>query len=1265
MRFPVFLFYLTAIKASQLGNNYQLDLLVTSEELPRNVRVNRYDLQLNLSDSLLGNVGPNLPRRFKGEVKIEFVVVETLSTLRLNAVNLSVHEAKLYDTTISNTTQMALDVLPSSDLIGLTAQLQVGQTYIAVINYEGQLGTEKNGFYYVAYPGENGQQKSLIATVFEPNYARQMLPCLDDLHFKAQFSLRVIAPKELAVFFNTMEMSVEHDEFNQFIVFETTPPMSTYLLALVVGEYRTTVVQTRSGIPASLFTGYMNVRAASTLEQSRYLQRAAEIGAQSVDLMEQMTGLLFSMKKLDLIDIREISLEGALEDWGAIVFSGILSSIPSSMTVEHEQDRASTIAHEVSHAWWGDMVTSDKWNEIFLHESFASFFQMRLMQQIDGDAEWIESKFVQFRETGLNAAEQSGKALISKESNFGAEIYMGGSSILRMIEATVGPQTFINALRLFLQEHAFATANHLDLIRAFEKATGNQTLCGDLTIREFLLDFFLQSYFPVVNIDLRNRDLSFSQHSPQVAANSTARWNVPIFIWNSRDKVDTMIWLLKNNSICSNDRPAFSQALSSLAVVFNHRALTYARFKYPSTLIDNILSEGVDQLDDLTLLGLLQDSALTPDGLNIFVNLMRNGKRKFGAEVAYSGLMLLSNARKLFYQTNELVLFEKLESEMVTKLYEKANWEPKTSGDRAYSNQVMREAVRWGVLDSRAKASLLWSQLVEQCASLSDLERCNSIPADLRNAVVCFGILDNQNSIEFTFAYWTRLLELAHVYTFFNNELINVESGLLCAEDPIVLERILKVAAENDRFNLISILSKPVAYNLTMRFLREAVTEKQRTSQQFVLNVLSYLAQTWNTENQRQSLQEILSTIVRNLNPKQRDFLVESLNNNIQRRNQLLRLYTRWLYDVQVLFVDDAWNQQQLRPSIQNVAYDLNLQPYIPAQELQVPEGREGTFDANSKISFVTTSSIDRLVLNSHRQMINQILATIDGETFPVRFDRDYNRTLLTVYFGRQIPPNTNVELSFEYSGFMAPTQRDQHHGVILQPYYNTITKRSSHLLTVQLSGGANPRSLLPCIDNSDYKAIWRVRIRHSRRMIALANSPVESIKPTNESEYLLTEFQPTTPTATLIFSVTVGDFQSINGRTEDGIEVRFYASEGFEYHGRVALEAAIATLDFLSKELNFRYVNMNTKLDLVAFPHFYGSMENSACIVLRDSRVLFDGMSNTLEEKRILLRLWFGDLLSIRHWREMFMGEGFAKFYESEVYEHLTGYGVSILKVT
>ncbi|KAI6212815.1 Aminopeptidase N-like [Aphelenchoides besseyi] len=214
---------------------------------------------------------------------MEFVVIETLSTLRLNAVNLSVHEAKLYDTTISNTTQMTLDVLPSSDLIGLTAQFNVGQTYITIINYEGQLRTEKNGFYYVAYPGENGQQKSLIATVFEPNYARQMLPCLDDLHFKAQFSLSVIAPKELTVFFNTMEMSVEHDESNQLIVFETTPPMSTYLLALVIGEYRTTIV-----------------RAASTVEQSRYLQRAAEIGAQSVDLMEQITGLSFSMKKLGL-----------------------------------------------------------------------------------------------------------------------------------------------------------------------------------------------------------------------------------------------------------------------------------------------------------------------------------------------------------------------------------------------------------------------------------------------------------------------------------------------------------------------------------------------------------------------------------------------------------------------------------------------------------------------------------------------------------------------------------------------------------------------------------------------------------------------------------------------------------------------------------------------------------------------------------------------------------------------------------------------------
>ncbi|KAI6217752.1 hypothetical protein M3Y99_01752400 [Aphelenchoides fujianensis] len=580
-----------------------------------------------------------------------------------------------------------------------------------------------------------------------------------------------------------------------------------------------------------------------------------------------------------------------------------------------------------------------------------------------------------------------------------------------------------------------------------------------------------------------------------------------------------------------------------------------------------------ERLDDANLEALMQDANQTAVALRFFVAAVRGG-RPIGPEVLQMGFGLLEVAEGILESTNERELFRQLKVDLVTRLYQSLSPEPQTSAERARTDFLVPQAVRLNVLDARAQASRTWTEFVRGC---------------------------DQQAVEFALAYWTRLLEQFPVYTFFKQELNNVEAGLKCAEDPRLLNRLLQQAAAHDRQDLgMQIARNPAAADVSFEFARRL-------------------------------LQQLMSEFDHQLTSEQRNALVQVLESNINTRLSTIRDYTRFLFDVQVPQTPPVWSENEVKSPVRDVAYDLAFRPQLPAPHLEIEWGKEGTFDANSTISFVTTSPTDRIELNAHRQAIGRVVATIDGSTFPVRFERDFQRTLLTIFFGRQLPAGTAVRLTFEYAGFLSTPQSNG--GVIVTKHFNSITKESSWALTIQLAAGAHPRTLVPCLDSSAFKAVWRVAIEHPLGTTAIANGAVRETRNTNRTGVLLTSFAPTTPTATLVFGLSVGRFEAIGGRTRGGVPVRFHAADRFQPFGRLALD-------------------------------FYGAMENQGAIVLRDTLLFFDEHTHGLEFKRAAFHSvthqcahqWFGDLLSNRRWTEMFLSESFAHFFEHQIYANLTG---------
>ncbi|KAI6170403.1 Thyrotropin-releasing hormone-degrading ectoenzyme [Aphelenchoides bicaudatus] len=498
------------------------------ERLPRVAEFNSYDLRLFphvVEDDFT----------FDGNVTIDFKITSETDRFFFYSKDLKINKIELRNKDGKALTINQWDVDRTSTLgyVKPFEKFQLNQTYQIDFQFKGNLldatRFETSGLFYRHYKQSN-KEFYTVATHFEPIAARTMFPCGDDPHFKAVFNLSVIYPKTATIFANSMPETEDiYDKDHKIAKFKKSPKMSTYLLAFAFGTYEVRETRSKSGVPirAALFD--------STIPKGdvdRALKIAANFSAQCLDSLEDLLKVPYGHVKLDNVDAIGLSTAG--------------DEIPPELV-------ATIICHETAHQWFGNLVTGDNWGQIFLHESFANFFQTQAL--LSGNIlnpDLVNQLIFSNRLEGLTATFIFKHPLVVQTKHFDGVVYASGGAILRMIEGVFGSEKFYAALKLYLETHKFGTATHEDLISAFEQTLKNQTLCGDLSIREFLNDFFLQTYFPVISIDVKNNEYRFEQKSAQL--NDDGSWNVPMFVkeLSSLSKSTQIVWLLKNNSICSN-----------------------------------------------------------------------------------------------------------------------------------------------------------------------------------------------------------------------------------------------------------------------------------------------------------------------------------------------------------------------------------------------------------------------------------------------------------------------------------------------------------------------------------------------------------------------------------------------------------------------------------------------------------------------------------------------------------------------------------------
>jgi aminopeptidase N len=319
-----------------------------------------------------------------------------------------------------------------------------------------------------------------LYTQFEVADARRVYACFEQPDLKARFSIDVLAPSGWTVVSNGACLSSEpledirHDDSVTRHVFAETLPISTYLTAVVAGEYH---VEQRSHDTAAGRVP-MSILCRQSLAPHLDGDRLHQITTSGFDVFEKHFGYPYPFGKYDQVFVPEYN-SGAMENVGCVVIRDEYV-FRSRQTKAGYQVRANTILHELSHMWFGDLVTMKWWDDLWLKESFATWAATFAASEAleDPTSAWSTfsngNKNWAYRQDQLPTTHPIAADMADLEAielNFDGITYAKGASVVVQLVAFVGQEAFLKGLRSYFAEHAFGNTELVDLLRALEEAS--------------------------------------------------------------------------------------------------------------------------------------------------------------------------------------------------------------------------------------------------------------------------------------------------------------------------------------------------------------------------------------------------------------------------------------------------------------------------------------------------------------------------------------------------------------------------------------------------------------------------------------------------------------------------------------------------------------------------------------------------------------------------------------------------------------------------
>ncbi|XP_023019107.2 aminopeptidase A isoform X1 [Leptinotarsa decemlineata] len=780
--------------------------------LPTAVRPLVYDLFLypNLTTGL-----------FTGKVKVDVQVLSNTDRIILNSNSLTINKVQI-DSVVGS---YCLD--PTHELLTISkadeAGFKIGNATIE-IDFSGDMKNRIVGLYTSSYKSASGENRQIATSKFEPTYARQAYPCFDEPNLKAKYKVHLLKPKDssyIALSNYPVSKTEDYDDNHQLVSFDETVSMSTYLSCFIVSDFTHTETAFENNgkmIPLKVYASPQN------LAKTTY---AGQVGKKVIEFYIDYFKIPYPLPKLDMVAIPDF-VSGAMEHWGLVTYrETALLYTNTTHSTANKQRVATVVAHELAHSWFGNLVTMDWWNDLWLNEGFASYIEYKGVNAAEPTWGMLDQFLVGDLHTVLNLdATLSSHPIVQTvltpdqiSEIFDTISYNKGASILRMLESTVGEANFQEGVKNYLNKFAYSNAVTKDFLTEIQNVVGNK-----LNVAELMDTFTVQMGYPILTATVSGDNYTFTQKrflkDPKAEYNESEttykyKWTVPVTYVTDLGK-STELSLLKH----SDEELTITKPKEAKWIKFNHDQVGYYRVNYPLTQWNELISN-YHSLNTADRTHLLEESFSIAEADQLSYEIPLNLTKNLEKETDYTPWSVASTKLKVILRylrgsdSKQETAFKKYIGKICTPAYENFTWNE--DNDDGHLKRLARIEV----------LGLACAVDQENCLTEAQNQFNNWIQSkeplsqDLRSLVYHYGMKNANESV------WESLLEIYKSESD-ASEKVKLVYGLASVENVTLLNRLIELAKDEsivrgqDFFTVLQYISaNPQGTELVWTWVRE------------------------------------------------------------------------------------------------------------------------------------------------------------------------------------------------------------------------------------------------------------------------------------------------------------------------------------------------------------------------------------------------------------------------------------------------------------